>query len=128
MAFIGLFALLSATIYHISQTLTLLIVKNEVLLQEKIITRNIKVYNACMIATVLTYFALLLTIFFIRKDIQSQVVLSLNLGFHVLMILIYTLSVLGLFRNLSQIPTMTSGAEITSIKSQFVAILVGFSI
>lgn len=92
-AFIGLYALISATIYHISQSLSLLIPNAERPVQVRDVQRNIRIYNICQFCIVLVYFGLFLWIFFTPNNISSSVVLSLDLGIGSMMTVIYILTV-----------------------------------
>ena len=86
--FIGLFALVSATMYHIDQSLSLLLPNSDQMTAHKILG-YIKIYNTCIFCLAIIYFLTFLFIFF-YYDILAWLVLSIDLGFRITFLIIYT--------------------------------------
>ena len=87
--------------------------------------RNIKIYNWSMFTLIVAYTAVFLFIYFTKEDTTARVVLSVNLGKSISLLIIYLVTVMNLFRKLKLFPESIMKKEITSIKRQFLAFLIG---
>ena len=92
--------LTSATIYHIDQSIKLLLPQVYVGYTVHQVIYRTKVYNWCTCGLVISYLGLFLFIFFDWYDIEVVWVLGINLAMRVIMLTIYCLTVLALFRKL----------------------------
>ena len=80
------------------------------------VLRNTKIYNWTVLFLISVYLSLFCWIFFTKVDILAEMVLSLNLGFRVLFLLIYLVTVVSLYKKLKNFKLKGMGQEITSIK------------
>lgn len=123
-AFITLFGLISSTIFHLNQSLTLVmppIFKNT----EAKAMKKICIYNSVIAVIVILYLAILVGIF-LAPDIKVEIVLLLDLIFRSTLLTIYICTVRQLFRTLKHFSSEQMSFEITSVKRQFYAFLIGF--
>lgn len=141
-AFIALFMLVSATMFHISQSMALIHRTQSYQVSasgsssrlssffqdERNARRNIKVYNAVLLSLVSAFLGIFLFIFFWARDVESKLLLFLDMGFRACFLLIYFCTVIVLFRRLRQFPIGMMQKEVSSIKVQFVAFMFGFSV
>ena len=65
-----------------------------------------------MLIIVSLYLALFLGVFFTSKDIDTTVVLSLNLGLYILLLIIYLVTVIFLSRKFNYLPDLVKTSEI----------------
>ena len=89
--------------------------------------RRIKLYNWSLFAIVMIYLGLFIWTFFTPLDIEVVYILAMDLALHSVLLLIYAVTVLKLYRTLKHFPSESMGKEISSIKTQFFAFLIGFS-
>ena len=101
-AFLALFMLVSATMFHLSQSLKL-ILPHIYQLNAMKAHRSIVCYNAFCAVLVVLYIGMLVFIFFFR-DIEAELVLSLNLSMRVIMLAVYLFTVIGLLGTLKTFP------------------------
>ena len=125
--FLALLALCSATMYHIDQSLSLLLPDEFKSTQEKAL-RNIKIYNWAMLVLITIYFGIFLTIFFIPYNNTTRQVIIINFAKNLLLLAIYLITVITLYRKLRFFPEDIMKKEVNSIKLQFTAFLFGFTI
>lgn len=97
-AYIGLFALISSTIHHVSQSLTFLVPTKpgQTPITAETIKRKIKVYNIIQLSIFVVYISLFLIFFFDPwNDFEeASLVLGIYLGIRALLIVIYIFTVI----------------------------------
>lgn len=135
-AFLALFTLVSATMYHIDQGLALLGRARQAAGAERAeqiaqaagrALRNTRIYNWALFSLIAAYLGMFVWIYFTPEDVPAKTVLSLNLAFRVLFLGIYLATVISLVRKLKLFPPGVLQRELRSIKGQFFAFLLGFT-
>ena len=127
--FYVLFALVSTTIFHIDQALTLVLPhKEDHEARLARVRRNMRCYNVSIISLCLVYFAFLIYVFFVPHDVGVRLVLGIDLFFRLLLFITYAWAVARLYRRLHHFPDKAMQAEVTSIKRQFLSFLIGYLI
>lgn len=124
-AFLGLFGLISATMYQIDQSLKLLLPYN-LKSSEQRARRNIKIFNYSILALVMIYSGVFLWIFFTPIDVGRKWVLIINLVFRLLFLMIYLVTVCRLNAKFRFFTKGVLVSEIRSIRLQFWAFFTGF--
>jgi len=112
--------------FHINQSLTM-ILPHVFNVSEETALKQICFYNTMISFIVVSYLGMLFWIFY-APDIQVQIVLSLNLAFRIVLLLIFILTVIELFSTLKHFPAESMSIEIVSVKRQFVSFLIAFMI
>lgn len=125
--FYALFALVAATVFHIDQALTY-VLQGGTRETEAIAKRNILIFNSFMIFVATCYFGTFLWIFFTPKDILVDAVIEIEVGFRLLMLLVYGTTVAHLYRKLKLFPQNSMRQEVRSILIQFLSFFVGVSL
>ena len=124
-AFLGLFTLISATMYQIDQSLKFLLPFVFKISEEKA-RRNVKIYNWSIISLLLVFTGLFFYIFYTPDDVGRNRVLWINLTFRLLFLIVYVVTVCRLYRKFKYFPSGVMDSEVKSIKRQFLAFMIGF--
>ena len=88
--------------------------------------RNVKLYNWSIFALLMSYTGAFAYIFFTSRDIGRVNVLAINLGYRLVFLAVYSVTVSRLRRKFHCFPKGVMDSEVTSIQRQFLAFLVGF--
>ena len=99
LAFYSLFALVSTTIFHIEQALTL-VLPTATEARELQVKQNMRRYNISVFCVCLVYFVFLLVVFFDPYDVEVQLVLGIDLFFRLVLFFIYSWVVARLYKRL----------------------------
>ena len=90
--------------FHLDQSLSLALPNMYHDRTEKHVKRNIFIFNCVMIITMTIYFVVFLFLFFTKYDINVQYALAIDLAFRVFLLVIYTVTVIKLFKKFQYLP------------------------